>query len=64
VQLEEENVDEFEDTLTRIIFGQSFDQNGTEEELTVQLSFVAAIHCHDPCAMELLNHDVAKLRSI
>jgi hypothetical protein len=64
VQLEEEKVDEFEDTLIRIICGQSFADNGNEEEMTVQLGLVSAIRCHDPCAMELLNNDVAKLRSI
>jgi hypothetical protein len=47
-QLEEENVDEIEDTLIRIICGQSFAHYGTEEELTVQLGFVSAIRCHDP----------------
>ena len=62
--MEEENVDEFEDTLIHIICGQSFAEDGTEEEMTVQLEFVSAIRCHDPCAMELLHHGVAKLRSI
>jgi len=57
-------VDEIEDTLMRIIWGQSFAKDGTEEELTEQLGFVSAIRCQDPCAMELLNLDVAKLRSI
>jgi hypothetical protein len=64
VQLEEEKVDEFEDILTHIICGQAFAEEGTEEELTVQLGFVSAIRCHDPCAMELLNHDVPILRNI
>jgi hypothetical protein len=64
VQLEEENVDEFEDILIRILCGESFAEDENEEELTVQLGFVSAIRCHDSCAMELLNHDVAKLRSI
>ena len=62
--MEEENVDDFEDTLIRIIRGQSFSENGNEEEVTVQLGFVSAIRCHDPSALELLNHDVAKLSSI
>jgi hypothetical protein len=57
-------VDEFEDTLIRIICGQSFAEDGTKGKLTVQLGFISAIRCHDPCPMELLNHDVAKLRSI
>jgi len=43
VQLEEENVDEFEDALIRIYCGQSFAEDGTEEELTVQLGFVSTI---------------------
>ena len=62
--MEEENVDVFEDTLMRIIWGQSFAKDGTEEELTVQLGFVSAIRSHDACAMELLNLDVVKFRSI
>jgi hypothetical protein len=48
VQLEEENVDEFKDTLIRIICEQSFAEDGTEEELAVQLEFDSAIRCHDP----------------
>jgi hypothetical protein len=63
VQLEDENVEEFENTLIRIICGHSFADDGNEEEMTVQLEFVSAIRCHDPCAMEMLNHGVAKLRS-
>jgi hypothetical protein len=55
---------DFEDTLIHIIYGHSLAENGNEEELTVQLGFVSAIRCHDPCAMEMLNHDVAKLRRI
>ena len=51
-------------TLIRIICGQSIVEDGTEEKLAVQLGFVTAIQCHDPCVMELLKHDVAKLRSI
>ena len=62
--MEEENVDDFEDTLIRVICGESSGENGNEEEVTVQLGFVSAIRCHDPCAMELINHDVTKLRSI
>ena len=57
-------MDEFEDTLMPTICGQSLAEDGTEDELTVQLGFVSAIRCHDSCAMELLNLDVAKLRSI
>jgi hypothetical protein len=64
VQLEEENVDESEDTLIRIICGQSFAEDGTVEQMSVQLEFFSAIRYHDPYAMELLNHDVVKLRSI
>jgi hypothetical protein len=48
VQLEDENVDESEDTLILIICGQSFGKDGNEEELIVQLGFVSAIRCHDP----------------
>jgi hypothetical protein len=43
VQLVAENVDEFEDTLIRIILGKSFAEYGTEEERTVQLEIVSAI---------------------
>jgi hypothetical protein len=62
VQLEG-NMYNFEDTLFRIICGQTLTENGNEEELTVQLGFFSALRCHDPCAMELINHDVAKIRS-
>ena len=51
-------------TLNRIICGQSFAEEEIEEELTVQMEFVTATRCQDPCAKELLNQDVAKLRSI
>ena len=51
---EQKKVDEFEDTLIRIICGQSFAEDGTEEEMTMQLEFVSAIRYHDPCAMDLL----------
>ena len=61
---EQKKVDEFEDTSIPIVCGQSFAKDGTEEEMTVQLEFVSAIRCHDTCAMELLHHGVAKLRSI
>jgi hypothetical protein len=57
-------VEEFVDTLFSIIRGQSFAENGTKKELTLQLGFVSAIRSHDPCAIELLNHDVAKLCGI
>jgi len=57
--LEKENVVEFEDTLIHIICVQSFAQNVTSKELTV-----SAIPSHDPCAIELLIHDMAKLRII
>ena len=57
-------MDEFEDTLMPTICGQSLTEDGTEEELTVQLEFVSAIRFQDTCAMELLNLDMAKLRSI
>jgi hypothetical protein len=57
-------VDEFVDTLFSNICGQSIAEKGTEEELTVQLGFLSAIRSHDPCAMELINHDVAKLCGI
>jgi len=57
-------VNEFEDTLMHIICGQSFAEDRTEEELAMQLAFVTAIRSHDPRAMELLNHDMAKFRSI
>jgi hypothetical protein len=50
--------------LIRIICGQSFAEDGNEEELTVEMGFVSASRCHNPCAMELLNRAVAKLRSI
>ena len=62
--MEDENVDVFEDTLMRIICGQSCAEDGTELEPTVQLEFDSAIRRHDPCAMELLNLVVAKLCSI
>ena len=62
--MEEETVDEFEETSVHIICVQSLAENGTEEEMTVQLEFVSAILFQDPCAMELLHHGVAKLRSI
>jgi hypothetical protein len=61
VQLEKEDLDEFGDKLIHIICVQSFAQNGTYEELTVQMGFVSAFPSHDQCAIELLNHDVAKL---
>jgi hypothetical protein len=64
VRFEEEKVKDFEDTIIGISCGQSFVDNGTKEELTMQLGFVSAIRCHDPCAMELLNQDVPKFRSI
>ena len=64
MQLEEQNVGEAEVTTLRIIFGQSFVQNGTEEELTVQLGFASVIRCHDPFVNKLLNQAVAKHRSI
>jgi hypothetical protein len=57
-------VDEFEDTLTRISCGQAFAEDGTEEELTVQLGFVSTIRCQDTCAMELLIQDVAKFAAL
>jgi len=57
-------VNEFEDTLMHIICRQLFAEGRTEEELTVQLAFVTAIRSHDPRAMDLLNLDMAKLRSI
>jgi hypothetical protein len=53
---------DFEDTLIRFLCGQLLTENGKEEELRVHLGFVSAICCHDPCAMELLNHDVVNLR--
>jgi hypothetical protein len=37
VQLEEEKVDEFEDTIIGIICGQSFADYGNKEEMTVQM---------------------------
>ena len=58
------DVDGFEDTSVRIICGQSFAEDRTDEEMTMQLEFVSAIRCHDPCTMELLHHVVAKIRSI
>jgi hypothetical protein len=39
VQLEEEKVNETEDTTFHIICGQSFAQDGVEEEMKVQLQF-------------------------
>ena len=42
------DVDGFEDTSVRIICGQSFAEDRTEEEMTMQLEFVSAIRCHDP----------------
>jgi hypothetical protein len=64
VRLEEKNVEEFEDTLIRISCGQSFAENEIKEELSMQMGFVSAIRCHDKCAMQLLNQDVPKFRSI
>jgi len=64
VQLEEEKVTEAEDTTLLIIYGQSFDQNGAEEELTVQLGFFSVICCQDICTIDVLNHAVTKLRNI
>ena len=60
--MEKEKLEEFEDILIRIVCGQLFAEDGNEEELTLQLRFVSTILCHEPRAMELLNHDVAKLR--
>jgi hypothetical protein len=48
VQLEGENVDEFEGTLIRILCEQSFAEDGTVEELPVQWKFNSAIRYHDP----------------
>jgi hypothetical protein len=64
VQLEDEDLDDSEDALIRIICFQSFAEDGTEEKLALQLKFVSSNPSHDRCAMELLNHDVEKLRSI
>jgi len=61
MQMEDEKVSETEDTTHRIICGQSFAQDGTEEELTVQKRFVSVNLCHDQCTMDLLNHAVTKL---
>jgi hypothetical protein len=63
VQLEEEKVNEPEDTTFRIICGQPFAQDEAEE-LKVQLSFVSQIRCHDARRMDLLNQTAAKIRSI
>jgi hypothetical protein len=48
MQLEEEKVNEAEDTTFRIKCGHSFSKDEAEEELTVQLRIVPAIRCHDP----------------
>jgi hypothetical protein len=48
VQLEEEKVNEAEDTTFRNICGQSFAKDEAEDELTVQLRIFPAIRCHDP----------------
>jgi len=47
MQMEDERVNEAEDTTLRIICGQSITLDGTEEELTVQKRFVSVIPCHD-----------------
>jgi hypothetical protein len=62
--LEEENLDETEDTTLRIICAESFAQEPTEKEQIVPQGFVSVIRCHDPCAMDLINHAVAKIRII
>ena len=57
-------MNETKDTTLCIICGQSFAQDGAEEDLTVQLRFVSVIRCHDPFTMDLLNRTVAKVRNI
>ena len=56
VQTEEEKVNEAEGPTIRIICGQTFTQDVTEGEQTVQKRFVSAIHYHDQRTMDLLNH--------
>jgi hypothetical protein len=48
VQLEEENMNEAEDTTFCINCGHSFSKDEAEEELTMQLRIFSAIRCHDP----------------
>jgi len=62
--MEDEKVNEAEDTTLRIICGQSFAQDGTEEELPVQKRYVSVIRCHDQCTMDLLNHAVTRLLNV
>jgi len=64
MQMEDEKVNKAEDTTLRFIYGQSFAQNGTEEELAVQNRFVSVIRCHDQCTMDLLHHAVTKLPNV
>jgi hypothetical protein len=62
MQLEEKNVDETEGITLRIICAESFAHEATEKEQVVQLGFDSVIRCHDPCAMELINHAAVKIR--
>jgi len=64
MQLEEEKVNEAEDTTLHIICGQSFAQDGAEEELTLQLRFFSVTRCHDPCTMDPINHAMTMLCKI
>jgi len=64
VQLEEEKLNEAEDTTLHIICGQSFAQDEAEEEMTVQLQFFSVTGCHGPCTMDTLSHVVMKFRKI
>jgi len=62
--MEEEKLNETEDTTHRTICGQSFAQDGTKEELKVQNRFVSVIRCHDQCTMDLLHHAVTNLPNV
>ena len=62
--MEDEKLNEAEDTIIRIICGQSFTLDRTEEELTVQKRFVSVIRCHDQCTRDLLSHAVKRLRNV
>jgi hypothetical protein len=53
VQLEEEKLDEFEDTIIGIICWQSFADYANKEEMTVQLGFVSTISWF-ACAFNIL----------
>jgi len=62
--MEEEKMNEAKDTTLHSICGQSFAQDGAEEEMTVQLQFFSVTGCHGPCTMDTLSNVVTKLRNI